>query len=78
MNPDISELLLVIHAFGGCDTVSGLYDKGKNAVLKLAEKSKSARENAKIFMKENASKEEISDAGNRLIKLLYGGEEMEV
>ena len=39
MNHGVLKYLLVIHAFGGCDTTSGIHEKGKNAALKLVTKS---------------------------------------
>ena len=33
LKPDVKKLLPFIHAFGGCDTTSGVYDKGKLLIL---------------------------------------------
>ena len=74
LNPDIKELLPLIHAFGGCDTTSSIYDKGKNSILKLIEKSDEAKNQAKLFISTSTSKEDIGMAGNKKIVLLYGGE----
>jgi len=43
--------ILVIHAFGGCDTTSASPRKGKLAILQLVKKSKRAREFSPSFIK---------------------------
>ena len=34
LRPHIKDLLLFIHAFGGCDTTSTIYEKGKGSLTK--------------------------------------------
>ena len=57
--------LLVIHSFGGCDTTSATFDKGKKSILKLVEKSSVARAQCDVFLTPNATDEEIGTAGIR-------------
>ena len=66
-------LLLFIHAFGGCDTTSAIYDKGKQAVKRLVDRSPEARDLAKVFMNDKANQETIGKTGIALFVLLYGG-----
>ena len=40
LEPKLITLLPLIHAFGGCDTTSSIFDKGKAALLKLLENLK--------------------------------------
>ena len=49
ITPEVTKLLPFIHAFGGCDTTSGIYDKGKQAVLKLIQRSEDAQSRARLF-----------------------------
>ena len=73
LNPEVKKFVLFIHAFGGCDTTSGIHEKGKGTVAKLIEKSDNAKKIAKVFSNGNPSQEEIGIAGNDLFVLLYGG-----
>ena len=73
LKPNVKCLLLFLHAFGGCDTTSGIHEKGKAAILKLVEKSKDAENIAEKFMDRNASQEVIGNAGHDMFVLLYGG-----
>ena len=66
-------LLLFIHAFGGCDTTSAIYDKGKQAVKRLVDRSPEARDLTKVFMNDKADKETIGKTGIALFVLLNGG-----
>ena len=64
-----------MHAFGGCDTTSAIFDKGKSTVKNLLEKSAEAKYLAKEFMNPNAEQERIGQAGIKLFVLLYGGKQ---
>lgn len=70
---DIKKYITFIHAFGGCDTTSSIYGKGKTSILRLLEKSKDARQEADIFLKENCSPQVICTAGTKLFVQIYGG-----
>ena len=73
LDMDIKHLLLFVHAFGGCDTTSAIFDKGKSAVKKLLDKSVEAKTVAKEFMNPNGMQKAIGKAGIQLFVLLYGG-----
>jgi len=62
----------VLHAFGGCDTTSAIIGHGKGNVLcKLSSKC-SDRNCISVMQDPGASIAAISEAGQRLMVLLYG------
>ena len=65
--------LLFIHAFGGCDTTSAIHGKGKTSVINLLQKYKEVQEACDIFMKDDATKKEVTEAGHLVFVLMYGG-----
>ena len=70
---DICCQILVLHAFGGCDTTSAIIGHGKGNVLcKLSSKC-SARNCISVMQDPGASVAAVSEAGQRLMALLYGG-----
>ena len=73
INSFVKPYLLLIHAYGGCDTTSTIQDKGKAAILNLIQESKEARNLADVFMNSESSREQIIKAGIRLFVLLYKG-----
>ena len=73
LKPNVKKLLPFIHAFGGCDTTSGVYDKGKLSILRLIEKSEEAQQIARFFSNPKVSAEEIGNIGTKVFVLLYGG-----
>ena len=73
LNPQVKKNILFVHAFGGCDTTSGIHEKGKSSVAKLLAKSKEAQELANIFLQSNMSQDQIGRAGVNVFVLLYGG-----
>ena len=75
IDDDTRNLLLFIHAFGGCDTVSGIHEKSNNSVYKLLKNNSVAKNLASKFMSQNASREEIGEAGMKMFILLYGGKD---
>jgi len=72
-NNTIKPYLLLIHAFGGCDTTSAIHNKGKSAILNLIQTSKEARDLGDVFMDPASSQLQIGQAGKRLFVLLYKG-----
>jgi len=73
INLVVKPYLLLIHAFGGCDTTSAIQDKGKAAILNLIQNSKKARTIADVFMDPESSRKQIGNAGVELFVLLYKG-----
>ena len=56
-----------VHAFEGCETTSTIYGMGKISILKLLEKSKSAKQYAEVFLEEDLSHDEICDAETKIL-----------
>jgi len=73
LKPDACSQLLVIHALGGCDTVSAIFGHGKATVFQKVTKCPSAKKLTDTIQDATATKEQIITAGIRLIVLLYGG-----
>lgn len=74
LDPSIIPYLLFIHAFGGCDTVSALHEKGKAFPLRLLKES----ENTTLFdffICPQSTQYEIGKAGVELVIMLYKGQE---
>ena len=69
----LSSSYIVIHAFSGCDTTSGIFEKSNTSILKLIEKSPEAQARATKFLVKGISQEEVGNAGIELFVLLYGG-----
>ena len=60
--------LTFVHAFGGCDIKSAVFDQGKLSILTLVtEKNKAAKAATDIFLDPNGN------AGTKLFVMLYGG-----
>ena len=74
---DVCESILFIHAIGGCDTTSRLYGIGKGAPLKKHMSSQIFRENCKVFNMSDATLNQIVEAGEKTLVVLYGGEKVE-
>ena len=62
-----------VYPFGGYDTTSAVYGRGKLSRLKLLEKSKAAREEADEFLQKNVSPKAVHEAGRKIFVMLYGG-----
>lgn len=60
----VLQCLLVIHAIMRFDTTSAIYEKGK---------TKKVRGLCSVFMKTNATQEDIGNAGIQLFVILYNG-----
>ena len=58
-----------VHAFGGCNTTSAVYDQRELSILNLLEKNKAAD----IFLQPNSDVEAVGNAGTKLFVMLYGG-----
>jgi hypothetical protein len=71
--PHAVKMLLVIHALSGCDTTPSLYGHGKVSVMKKFKKCPEALQLADILLLENASQEQVQEAGCKLIAYVYSG-----
>jgi hypothetical protein len=65
--------LLVLHAFGGCDTTSALYSNGKVSIFKKVLACAEAESSLEVMNNCEASREEVGAAGRRLLLIIYGG-----
>ncbi len=70
----IHSQLLFIHAIAGCDTTSRLYGIGKPASLSKIQCSDEFATIGNVFMQENAKKDDIINAGENALVLLYNGD----
>lgn len=70
---DVCQNILFIHAVLGCDTTSRVHGIGKGAALKMFMTSPQFVENAKAFQDSNSTKENLQEAGENALVLLYNG-----
>lgn len=70
----ICSKLLFIHAITGCDTTSRLYGIGKTASLSKIQCSDELNKIGEAFMQDNAKKDDIINAGENALVLLYNGD----
>ena len=65
--------LLFIHAWGGCDSTSAIFNQGKTTLLRLVEKGrKEVLDICSVFNTPTATTDEIGTAGIKLFAILYG------
>ena len=69
---DTCKLLPVVHAISGCDTTSRLFGVGKSNALKRLTNDRFTRQ-ARIFLDENATKDDVIQAGENALLVLYNG-----
>lgn len=69
LDPALSESLLFLHAFSGCDTTSRPYGIGKVTVLT---KYTALNKSAAVFMSPSSSKQDIEQAGEDAMLEIYG------
>ena len=72
MLPIPSDLILFVHAWGGCDTTSATYGKGKMKLMEML-KSKNMQETVSCFGNVEATQEEIGSAGNSVMLCIFNG-----
>ena len=77
LTDNVCDGLLLIHAITGCDTTSRVHTIGKASVLHKFQKSTRFRELSAIFLSESSSKEDIVDAGEKLILQILGASKKE-
>ena len=69
---DTCKLLPVVHAISGCHTTSRLFGVGKSNALKRLTNDRFTRQ-ARIFLDENATKDDVIQAGENALLVLYKG-----
>ena len=62
-----------VHAFLGCDTVSRIFGLGKGTGLKTFLKDADFRQHISLFSNEHCTQDEVSNSGELLMIMLYGG-----
>ena len=73
LGTELSNHLLFLHAFSGCDTTSSFFSIGKQTFFKLYLKNEEFRKLAEIFTSTTSNHDEVREAGLRAILILYGG-----
>ena len=69
---DLKDLVLVFHAFTGCDTTSAPYMRGKlKSWQKLAKFGVEFKQELKVFNRPGATHEEIATVGEKFMLALY-------
>ena len=71
MTPDIKDSILLQHAFLGCDTVSRVFGMGKGKIMDTPRLRELCISLAPIFYSSTSSKEEIEEAGLKMMLALY-------
>ncbi len=69
----VCNTILFVHALLGCDTTSRLFNIGKATALHKCQQDEAFVANAIMFVEGNASQEEIVEAGERALLIVYGG-----
>ena len=69
---DLHNFILLAHAFGGCDTTSAIFNKGKKQILNLLATEPELQSAIKIFNKYDSTKDEVREAGEILFLNIYG------
>ncbi|GBM61461.1 hypothetical protein AVEN_96570-1 [Araneus ventricosus] len=70
---NMTEALLFIHAFMGCDKTSALYRKGKISGFKKKQNDHEMQKVVDIFNISNASQDSVAATGKQIIVHFYGG-----
>ena len=71
----VTDHLLFIHAWTGCDTTSATYGHGKAIVLKKIHVSEEIQRIAHLMYNYSVTLEEVGRAGIRLFLILFGGKD---
>ena len=71
---EICSNLLFVHAVLGCDTTSRLYGIGKAAGLTKIQNNDDFQNIARVFLQDGVSKNDVIEAGERALVILYGGD----
>jgi hypothetical protein len=73
LDPILKKHLLFLHTWCGCDTTSAIYGHGKTSFIKKFLKSTKLKNLSDLFYDPWATRDEISDAGERMFVAMYGG-----
>ena len=73
-NVNLKKSILFIHVVSGCDTTSAFRGKGKGKFIKLLEKCGEVSCIAEKFDETDCTQDELCQAGEQLVLLLYGAE----
>ncbi|KAF6214200.1 hypothetical protein GE061_008939 [Apolygus lucorum] len=65
--------LLFLYAFSGCDSTSAFFRQGKTKFVNTFEKNPGIQRTVSIFMDQNATPDQVADAGARFIAAVYSG-----
>ena len=65
--------LILIHAWGGCDSTPAVYGHGKCAIIKIIQKSESVLSCCKTLANDVASNSQIASGGSKIFVKMYGG-----
>lgn len=68
----LSNSILFLYAFSGCDTTSAIFNKGKMKCVKLYQKNKELHDIVESFNNRDSSHETIAEAGERFFLAIYG------
>ncbi|GBM21107.1 hypothetical protein AVEN_212903-1 [Araneus ventricosus] len=69
---EMKDVLLVVYAFTGCNTVSAIYRKGKIVPLKKVQANKALHTKLLRFNDPNADPNAVADAGKHFLLSLFG------
>ncbi|KAJ8671110.1 hypothetical protein QAD02_002369 [Eretmocerus hayati] len=67
----LTHLVAFFHAFCGCDTVSSIYGKGKNAIVKLFENKPELVPLAESFYSRDIERQKLIDDGIKIMARFY-------
>ena len=70
LGPDLCNVLPAIHAFGGCDTTSRLFGKGKGLLLKMTS-NVIVKNSLDVLCKNDSGREDVIQDGEKLLLRLY-------
>ena len=73
----MSDNILFAHAILGCDTISRPFGLGKGLVVNKLRNDAIFRQQAEIFMKSGHDVDKVTEAGEKVLVALYGGERSE-
>ncbi|GBM61486.1 hypothetical protein AVEN_9252-1, partial [Araneus ventricosus] len=72
--PQYDYVRVFIHAISGCDTTSALFGQSKNKFISLFLKHEELLNAAATFLNPQATTEQVTEAGEKVLVALYGGD----